>query len=85
MEGEAEGLVHVLATPAVIEQVPLQVGGNREELAARRVRRRVPPVWARDAARERSCIPHICQKMHCEVRGGGEGPHRSRPGWPPRG
>ena len=55
MEGETEGLVHVLATPAIVEQVLLEVVCDREELAARRVRRGVDPVRARDTARERTC------------------------------
>ena len=78
--------MHVLATPAVVEQVLLEVVRDREELAARRVRRSVLAVRARDAARERSCNrPNICQKTRSELGGEGKPPHRLRPGGPPRG
>ena len=59
VEGETERLMDVLATPAVVEEVLLEVICDREELAARRVRRGVLPVRARDATGERSCKPQI--------------------------
>lgn len=54
MERESEGLVHVLAALAVIEEACLEVVGDSEELAAGRVCGGVYTVVACDTARQGS-------------------------------
>lgn len=54
VEGDAEGLVRVLAALGTVEEVLLDVVADGEERAARRVGRGVLAVGAGDAARERS-------------------------------
>ena len=54
VERESEGLVHVLAALAVIEEACLEVVGDSEELAAGRVCGGVYTVVACDTARQGS-------------------------------
>ena len=66
VEGQTEGLVHILTASSAIKEIRLEVVEDREEDAARLVGRDIA-VGARNALRDGGCQWQVSTTMRCKM------------------